>query len=153
MVYVFLLDYAIVYIYRKCCKFFCPQHMLVIYCKAFVNPTPRTFAPPSIQTRISHWLNLGPITLTCIITYSVLFIIGSKPCIFLSARVHPGETNASWTMRGTLKLLLTPPPLHGTCDATNDATTTLAAVANELRRCFIFKIVPMLNPDGVINGQ
>ena len=81
----------------------------------------------------------------------MLTMTGSKPCIFLSARVHPGETNASWNMRGTLKLLLTPPPLHG--DSTNESTQTLAAVANELRRCFIFKIVPMLNPDGVINGQ
>nr|CAB3220654.1 cytosolic carboxypeptidase 1-like [Phallusia mammillata] len=76
----------------------------------------------------------------------------SRPYIFLTARVHPGESNASWTMRGTLKLLLTPPPGE---DAGLDEGTgsTLAAVADELRRSYIFKIVPMLNPDGVINGH
>ena len=26
--------------------------------------------------------------------------IESRPYIFLSARVHPGETNASWVMKG-----------------------------------------------------
>ncbi|XP_076801976.1 cytosolic carboxypeptidase 1-like isoform X1 [Clavelina lepadiformis] len=75
----------------------------------------------------------------------------SRPYIFLSARVHPGETNASWTMRGTLRLLLTPPP-NSESDH-DEETTALAAIADELRRSYIFKIVPMLNPDGVINGH
>lgn len=61
---------------------------------------------------------------------------GNRPLIFLSARVHPGETNASWVMKGTLEFLM--------------GTSTLAA---SLREAYIFKIVPMLNPDGVINGK
>ena len=52
------------------------------------------------------------------------------------ARVHPGESNASWVMKGTLEFLVSSDP-----------------IADLLRKCFIFKIVPMLNPDGVINGR
>ena len=29
-----------------------------------------------------------------------------KPCVVLSARVHPGETNASWMMKGCIDFLL-----------------------------------------------
>ncbi|XP_038558946.1 cytosolic carboxypeptidase 1 isoform X1 [Micropterus salmoides] len=60
----------------------------------------------------------------------------NRPLIFLSARVHPGETNASWVMKGTLEFLM--------------GTSALAA---SLREAYIFKIVPMLNPDGVVNGN
>ncbi|XP_076010306.1 cytosolic carboxypeptidase 1 isoform X2 [Genypterus blacodes] len=60
----------------------------------------------------------------------------NRPLIFLSARVHPGETNASWVMKGTLEFLMGTSPL-----------------ASSLREAYIFKIVPMLNPDGVINGN
>ncbi|XP_043371077.1 cytosolic carboxypeptidase 1 isoform X3 [Dermochelys coriacea] len=60
----------------------------------------------------------------------------NRPYIFLSARVHPGETNASWVMKGTLEYLMSNNP-----------------AAQSLRESYIFKIVPMLNPDGVINGN
>ncbi|XP_062985472.1 cytosolic carboxypeptidase 1 isoform X3 [Elgaria multicarinata webbii] len=60
----------------------------------------------------------------------------NRPYIFLSARVHPGETNASWVMKGTLEYLMSNTP-----------------AAQSLRESYIFKIVPMLNPDGVINGN
>ncbi|XP_021098267.1 cytosolic carboxypeptidase 1 isoform X3 [Heterocephalus glaber] len=60
----------------------------------------------------------------------------SRPYVFLSARVHPGETNASWVMKGTLEYLMSNNP-----------------TAQSLRESYIFKIVPMLNPDGVINGN
>ncbi|KAK3260044.1 hypothetical protein CYMTET_30984, partial [Cymbomonas tetramitiformis] len=56
--------------------------------------------------------------------------------VVLSARVHPGETNASWMMKGTLDFL-TGPSLD----------------AKILRDNFVFKVVPMLNPDGVVNGN
>ncbi|XP_019481042.1 PREDICTED: cytosolic carboxypeptidase 1 [Hipposideros armiger] len=62
--------------------------------------------------------------------------LGNRPYVFLSARVHPGETNASWVMKGTLEYLMSNNP-----------------TAQSLRECYIFKIVPMLNPDGVINGN
>ncbi|CAB1321578.1 unnamed protein product [Coregonus sp. 'balchen'] len=60
----------------------------------------------------------------------------NRPLVFLSARVHPGETNASWVMKGTLEFLMGSSPL-----------------AHSLREAYIFKIVPMLNPDGVVNGK
>ncbi|KAG7473237.1 hypothetical protein MATL_G00093530 [Megalops atlanticus] len=58
-----------------------------------------------------------------------------RPCVVLTGRVHPGESNASWVMKGTLDFLCSSDP-----------------VAESLREAYIFKIVPMLNPDGVING-
>ncbi|KAL4716939.1 hypothetical protein ACJJTC_012750 [Scirpophaga incertulas] len=61
--------------------------------------------------------------------------IADREIIFLTARVHPGESNASWVMDGTLELLL------------GDAGAAAA-----LRAKFVFKIVPMLNVEGVING-
>eukprot|EP00802_Teleaulax_amphioxeia_P006230 Tamp_06234.p1 GENE.Tamp_06234~~Tamp_06234.p1 ORF type:complete len:549 (+),score=86.53 Tamp_06234:857-2503(+) len=59
-----------------------------------------------------------------------------KPCIVLSARVHPGETNASWMMKGCLEYLVGDSP-----------------GARRLRSQYVFKVVPMLNPDGVIVGN
>jgi murein tripeptide amidase MpaA len=55
----------------------------------------------------------------------------------ISGRVHPGETVGSWMMRGVLYFLT---------DPDNEEAKTL-------RQNFIFKIVPMLNPDGVVNGN
>ncbi|KAA0724557.1 Cytosolic carboxypeptidase 4 [Triplophysa tibetana] len=60
----------------------------------------------------------------------------NRPCVVLTARVHPGESNASWVMKGTLEFLCSDDP-----------------VAESLREAYIFKIIPMLNPDGVINGN
>ncbi|XP_053256468.1 cytosolic carboxypeptidase 2 isoform X7 [Podarcis raffonei] len=60
----------------------------------------------------------------------------AKKAIVLSARVHPGETNSSWVMRGFLDFILSDSP-----------------DARLLRDLFIFKVVPMLNPDGVIVGN
>ncbi|XP_072529757.1 cytosolic carboxypeptidase 2-like [Salminus brasiliensis] len=60
----------------------------------------------------------------------------SKPAVVLTARVHPGETNSSWVMKGILDFLLGESP---------DAAL--------LRDLFVFKLVPMLNPDGVIVGN
>jgi cytosolic carboxypeptidase protein 2/3 len=56
--------------------------------------------------------------------------------IVITARVHPGETNASWMMKGIIDYLIGP-----------------SLDAKILRDNFVFKIVPMLNPDGVINGN
>ncbi|KAJ8944755.1 hypothetical protein NQ318_011662 [Aromia moschata] len=59
-----------------------------------------------------------------------------KRAIVITARVHPGETPSSWIMKGFLDFL------------TGDSSP-----AKELRDKFIFKLVPMLNPDGVIVGN
>ncbi len=59
-----------------------------------------------------------------------------KKGVVLTGRVHPGEPQASWVLQGTIEYLLS-----GEEDA------------RILRRNFVFKIVPMLNPDGVIYGN
>ncbi|ANQ06020.1 Zinc-carboxypeptidase [Plasmodium coatneyi] len=59
-----------------------------------------------------------------------------KKIIFLTARVHPGETNASYVMHGFLSFI-----------------TSDNAYADALRNNFIFIIIPMLNVDGVILGH
>ncbi|XP_066585231.1 cytosolic carboxypeptidase 1-like isoform X3 [Prorops nasuta] len=59
----------------------------------------------------------------------------NRKLIFLTSRVHPGESNASWVMHGTLEALL-----------------SNSACAAKLRDDYIFKIVPMLNIEGVVNG-
>ncbi|XP_051864399.1 cytosolic carboxypeptidase Nna1 isoform X2 [Drosophila albomicans] len=63
-------------------------------------------------------------------------IMRRKKSIVVSARVHPSETPSSWMMKGLMDFI------------TGDTT-----VAKRLRHKFIFKLVPMLNPDGVIVGN
>lgn len=62
--------------------------------------------------------------------------IAKREAIFISARVHPGETVCQFVMEGLLKFLLS-----------SDAK------AAYLRENFVFKIIPMLNIDGVVVGN
>lgn len=50
--------------------------------------------------------------------------------------MHPGETHSSWIIHGFVRFLVSENPK-----------------ARELRKKIIFKIVPILNPDGVIAGN
>ncbi|XP_018377160.1 PREDICTED: cytosolic carboxypeptidase 1-like isoform X2 [Trachymyrmex cornetzi] len=61
--------------------------------------------------------------------------IHTRKMIFLTSRVHPGESNASWVMHGTMEALLSD-----------------NQYANSLRDDYVFKIIPMLNIEGVVNG-
>jgi hypothetical protein len=54
----------------------------------------------------------------------------------ICARVHPGESNASFIMQGFIRFIISNQP-----------------EAIDLRRRHVFKIVPMTNPDGVIVGN
>ncbi|KAK4475858.1 hypothetical protein MN116_001107, partial [Schistosoma mekongi] len=56
--------------------------------------------------------------------------------VFITARVHPGETPSSYVCQGFIDFMVSD---H--------------SVAQELREHLIFKIVPMLNPDGVYLGN
>ncbi|KAG5446019.1 Cytosolic carboxypeptidase 2 [Clonorchis sinensis] len=59
-----------------------------------------------------------------------------KRCVVITARVHPGETQSSWMVQGLIDFLVSENP-----------------DAELLRSNFVFKIIPMLNPDGVIVGN
>lgn len=61
--------------------------------------------------------------------------IFNKPTIFISSRVHPGETPSSYVLDGIMKFL-----------------TSGTEQAQILLEKFVFKIVPCLNPDGVYRG-
>ena len=60
------------------------------------------------------------------------FIFPNKQVVFVSARVHPGEVPAQHTFKGIMNLLLDK----------NDIR------AKELRKRYVFKLIPCLNPDG-----
>ena len=57
--------------------------------------------------------------------------------VFLTSRVHPGETNSSFVFQGMLERL----------------TKANDPIAQYLRENFVFKMVPCLNPDGVLKGN
>ncbi|KAF5289614.1 hypothetical protein FQR65_LT11805 [Abscondita terminalis] len=59
-----------------------------------------------------------------------------KRVVVIMARVHPGESPASFVCQGLMELLVSP----------HSAAVTL-------REHVIFKIIPMLNPDGVFLGN
>lgn len=59
-----------------------------------------------------------------------------KKYMIVAARVHPGESNASFIMQGFLKFI-----------------TGNSQEAINLRKRLIFKVIPMTNPDGVIAGN
>ena len=60
----------------------------------------------------------------------------TRRVVVISARVHPGETCSSFMMEGVISFL-----------------TSDCSEAHWLRDNFIFKLIPMLNPDGVVNGN
>lgn len=63
-------------------------------------------------------------------------LVSKKPIIFITSRVHPGETPGSFVLDSLLQILLSNDP---------------RAVA--IRNAFVFKIIPVLNPDGVYRGN
>lgn len=100
-------------------------------------------------------LELSPLTETIMSRKTLCYSIGGNRCdlltitapgdpemikkrkgVIFTARVHPGETVGSWMMKGIIDFL-----------------TGTSKEAEVLREAFVFKIIPMLNPDGVIYGN
>lgn len=59
-----------------------------------------------------------------------------KKYVIITARIHPGETNSSFIVEGLINHLL-----------------GNSLQATQLRKRLIFKIIPMINVDGVIAGN
>ena len=59
----------------------------------------------------------------------------NKPTIFLTARVHPGEVQSSHVLNGLVDTIL-----------------SKSAQASLLLEKYQFKIIPLINPDGVSRG-
>jgi len=87
--------------------------------------------------QIGQTLDGNPINMLVITNFNDSFeVLANKKAIIFTGRVHPGESNSSYVIQGLIEFLLS-----------NDQK------ANNLRKHYIFKIVPMLNPDGVIRGN
>jgi hypothetical protein len=76
-----------------------------------------------IADAVADWFSLS---------YCTLF--QSRDMIVLTSRVHPGEPNSSYVMHGILHQLI------------------FGSKMEKILERYIFKIVPMLNVEGVING-
>ena len=77
--------------------------------------------------------------------------LAERPCVFLTSRIHPGETSSSYVIQGVIEYLL-----NINIKSTTTTTTTVNddnAMRNHLLKNFIFKIIPMINVDGVIYGN
>jgi hypothetical protein len=68
-------------------------------------------------------------------SHAAVETVRARPVVVITSRVHPGETSASWVLKGFL-----------------DFITSTAPAAHSLRERLVFKIVPILNPDGVVEG-
>lgn len=101
------------------------------------------FTLSSLYSTILRFENIGKsangttINMLVITNFTDSFeVLARKQAVILTGRVHPGETTSSYVIQGAIEFLLSRSP-----------------VAEKLRSRFIFKIIPMLNPDGVEIGN
>lgn len=87
-----------------------------------------------VLTRTVHHRRLDLLTITDPHALNPMGL--QKQIIFITARVHPGETPSSYMAHGLISFLVSNHP-----------------DAQLLREYLIFKVIPMLNPDGVYLGN
>ena len=63
--------------------------------------------------------------------------IKKRKGVVITARIHPGESNTSFVMKGIIDFV----------------TSIDSPEAILLRKNFVFKLIPMINPDGVVWGN
>jgi murein tripeptide amidase MpaA len=63
-------------------------------------------------------------------------VLDERKAIVIIGRQHPGETVGSYVVKGCIDFLM------------GDSEE-----AKKLREVYVFKIVPMMNPDGVLVGN
>ena len=128
-------------------KFYClifdftfPQGQEFAYIASSI-PYPYTFLQQKI--RENHRLqekmttltrSLGGLQIPMLTITNEVVNISKKRTVIICGRVHPGETNASWILHGIIEFLI-------------------SKHASQLRDNLVFKIVPMVNPDGVVAGN
>ena len=78
----------------------------------------------------------NPLDILYITNFTSSSAISARQSIIFTARVHPGETSGSYVIESVINNLL------------NNSEES-----NNLLNKYIFKIIPMLNPDGVIHGH
>lgn len=85
------------------------------------------------------YLALGTLTRSLSgLTVPVLTFGTGPKIVVVVGRVHPGESNASWVVHGLLNYLSV---THG------------SPLLAKLKELITFKIVPMINVDGVLGGN
>jgi len=110
--------------------------------RAEANGVPDWWPTPASQTpepswRVERWPMLQTTGGLTVDAFNVGARVGTRPTALLIARAHPGESPASWVMRGACNFLLGDP----------------GPEASACRAACHWVIVPMLNPDGVVVGN
>lgn len=136
--------------YCSCCYSCCWCGFCFCFCYVFHRIHPALLTTRAMTDYLNHFSSLSQFLLGCLTRYEgnscdLLTItapsrtpreLNNRVGVVFTARVHPGESNASWIMQGILDCLTADNP---------------AAIA--LREQYVFKIVPMLNPDGKSTTQ
>ena len=78
--------------------------------------------------------SLGGLQIPMLTITNEVVNISKKRTVIICGRIHPGETNSSWVLHGIIDYLI-------------------SRDASHLRDTLVFKIVPMINPDGVVAGN
>ena len=128
-------------------KFYClafdfdfPQGQEFAYIASSI-PYPYTFLQKTIRTcaKLDQQMttltrSLGGLQIPMLTITNEVINISKKRTVIICGRIHPGETNSSWVLHGVIDFLI-------------------SKSASHLRDNLVFKIVPMVNPDGVVAGN